>query len=700
MEILAPAGSVACVEAAAQNGADAVYMGYGAFHARQNAPGFTKEEFFAAISYCRVRGVKVYATLNTLVSDRELISAVGLTRELFTAGVDAVLIQDLGMLRMVRMVAPSLPVHASTQMGIHSLDGVRQAHALGCSRVVLARELSREQIAFICANSPIPVEVFVHGALCLCHSGQCYMSAAIGGHSGNRGLCAGPCRMPYSFEGRPSDTYPLSLKDLSLLPWLRELREMGVAAVKIEGRMRGPEYVAAVTRAVSEALALDIGSGHKAEHKAEHKPHHSPFTDGYYTGSPDLAMFGPRRPDSASVPVVASGKPRSSHAQPGGTEPQRVPVRFACLLTAGQPAMLAVEDDQGHTAAVQGQVPSRALESALPEAKVRTQLYKTGGTPYRCVEAQAQVDKGLNLPTAAINAMRREALEKLSQLRGAPYDVHEVSEFKPGLKYLLRREPPAFTVQITRTEQLTGGLLSLSPSLLYIPLWELVQNAELFKSLLDQGVPIAASLPWVCTDQEAGDVEDMLKAVWAMGVRDALIGNLGQCAMCSALGFTLRGDFGLNVYNSQALKTCKQMGLRSAALSVELGFAQIRDLSHCMDTELIAYGRLPLMLTDHCLIKYRTGRCACENKNVLHDRMGALFPVLPTYRCRNILYNAHKIFLADRQEDYRRIGLWAIRLLFTTENPRECLQAAERYLGRGPYEPNGYTRGLYYRGVQ
>jgi putative protease len=348
---------------------------------------------------------------------------------------------------------------------------------------------------------------------------------------------------------------------------------------------------------------------------------------------------------------------------------------------------------------VRGLTPNPAYDHTLPEAMVNTQLYKTGGTPYRCVEARTEVGEGLSLPLSAINAMRREALDKLTALRRQP-EKRTLGAFKPGLKYLTRKEPPLLTVQVTRAAQLTPELLALSPAAVYVPLWELVEQEDAVAPLLEAGVPLAAALPRVVGDHEARAVRDMLDKAAAMGVTGALVGNLGQLAMCRARGLALRGDFGLNAFNSQTLKTFKQMGLVSATLSFELNLAQIRDLSHCLDTELIVYGRLPLMLSENCLIKNRAGRCACENVNELTDRTGAVFPVLPTHGCHSVVYNARKLFLADRADDYRRLGLWAARLLFTTENPRECVQVAERYLGRGEYEPNGYTRGLYYRSVR
>ena len=290
LEVLSPAGSSDALIAAVQNGADAVYLGYGSFNARMNAKNFTEEQLRQSVSYCHVRGVKVYLTLNTLVRDRELKEAGQVLLEAQRAGVDAVLVQDLGVLQLVRQMAPDMPIHASTQMSIHSLEGVRKAAELGISRVVLARELSREQIAAICRESPIELEVFVHGALCMCHSGQCYMSAMIGRRSGNRGQCAQPCRMAYGFD-RSENRYPLSLKDNCLVEYLGELDRMGVACVKIEGRMKRAEYVAITTKIYKDAaLGRPVTAGQLQSLRKVFS--RQGFTDGYYTGSRGPAMFG------------------------------------------------------------------------------------------------------------------------------------------------------------------------------------------------------------------------------------------------------------------------------------------------------------------------------------------------------------------------------------------------------------------------
>ena len=285
MELLSPAGSRAALEAAVQSGADAVYMGFGAFNARRNAKNFTDEEFADAVAYCHLRGVRVFLTLNTLLTDRELPQAAEVLRKASQMGVDAVLVQDWGVLTLAQAVTPDLPIHASTQMSLFTSGGARWAERLGMERVVLARELSRDDIANVCRSCGAEIEVFVHGALCMCYSGQCTMSALIGQRSGNRGACAQPCRLPYGVNGPCKNQFPLSLKDANLSAYLQELGDMGVACLKLEGRMKRPEYVAVITSIYRRLIDEKRGPTAAESQALEQAFSRSGFTDGYYRPS-------------------------------------------------------------------------------------------------------------------------------------------------------------------------------------------------------------------------------------------------------------------------------------------------------------------------------------------------------------------------------------------------------------------------------
>ena len=693
LELLSPAGSMESVEAAVQNGADAVYFGYGAFNARRNAKNFTPEQAAQAVSYCHLRGVKVHLTLNTLLTDRELPLAAQLAAQASDMGVDALIVQDLGVVRMLKQAAPDLPLHASTQMSVHSLDGVKRCADLGFQRVVLSRELSRDQIEYICARSPVEIETFAHGALCMCYSGQCYFSAVIGERSGNRGLCAQPCRLKYGW-GNKADGYPLSLKDASMVEHLRELKKMGVVCLKLEGRMKRPEYVAVVTRIYANAIKENREPTRQELEELELAFSRQGFTDGYYMDRKGPQMFGVR--EEMPEPKELFARARATYEN---GENRKEPVQFFAKICAGQPAQAAVQDREGHLVTVEGPEPESAVNVPLTREKVAGQLSRTGGTPYASEKAVVRIDEGLSLPLSALNAMRRQALEELSRQRVA-LPERRTGPFRPGVRYESRRQPPVFTLSLRRAEQLSDQLLALSPALIYLPVEELSAHPELLERTRAAGVPVGAALPRICWDREWPQVKEALVDLKKRGVDQALCPTWDGVERALQLGLRARGDFGLNTFNSQALKQLRQMGLESATLSFELKLAQIRDLSKAIDTEFIAYGRLPLMITENCIVYNHSGQHTCAGVNQLVDRKGERFPVVKAFGCRNEILNAKKIFLADKAADWQRLGLWAARLQFTTENAAECVQVLSRYLGQGRYQPNDYTRGLYYRGVE
>ena len=693
MELLSPAGSMEAVAAAVQNGADAVYFGYGDFNARRGAKNFTREEAAAAVSYCRLRGCKVNLTLNTLLTDRELPGAAELAAHASGIGVDAVIVQDLGAARMLRQSVPDLPIHGSTQMTVHSLDGVKLCADLGMTRVVLGRELSRDQIAYICQHSPIEIEVFGHGALCMCWSGQCFFSSVIGGRSGNRGMCAQPCRLSYGWGAR-ADEYPLSLKDLSMAGHLRELQEMGVACLKLEGRMKRPEYVAVVTGIYAQALREGREPTAEEVEVLRQVFSRQGFTDGYYMDEKGPEMFGTRQEEREPKELYAQA--RASYE---GGENRKEPVRLYALIQPGQPAQVAAEDKAGRLARVEGPVPEAARNAPLSREKVEGQLQRTGGTPFGCEKATAKVAEGLSLPLSALNDLRRRALEELARQRQQPPQRRQ-EPFQPGVRYDNQKEPPVFTLSLRTAGQLSADLLRLKPALIYLPADEGAAHPEAVVRCQKAGVPVAAILPRICTDRELPQLERDLIALRELGVAEALAGTWGAVRRAQRLGFQVRGDYGLGVYNSQALKELKRLGLLSATASFEMKLPQIRDLSKAIPTEFIAYGRLPLMITENCIVYNHCGRHTCNNVNLLTDRKGERFPVVKAWGCRNEILNSKKLFLADKRKDWQKLGLWGARLMFTTENAIECAQVLERYLDQGKYQPNDFTRGLYYRDVE
>ena len=694
MELLAPAGSMEALRAAVCNGADAVYLGADTFNARINARNFSAADLQEAVVYCHVRGVKVHLTLNTLVLDREMPRAAELIRLAASCGVDAFIVQDLGVVSLCRQLAPDVPIHASTQMSIHSLEGVMEAAALGCSRVVLARELPAEEIAHICKRSPVEIEVFVHGALCMCYSGQCYLSSVIGRRSGNRGRCAQPCRLPYGYGRFESTRYPLSLKDNCLAGELDELRRMGVASIKIEGRMKRPEYVAIVTRAYR--TVLNGGKLMPSDlQELETAFSRQGFTDGYFRGQTGSDMFGRRQEGEDTADLFASA--RATYEQ---GEPQRIGVRFYAMIRRGEPAQLAVEDPDGNLCRTRGPVPEQAVYRSLTPQDLEQQLKKTGGTPYLCTAVRSSLDPDLMLPASAINAMRRDVIAELTAKRGraAPARLNAYDE---PPRYDGIAGEPQLTIAVRTAGQITSRMLSMKPTVLYVPLSELAEHPDLPQRVSVE-TQLAAILPRVIWSGELAPVARQLRTVYEMGVRQVLAGNLGQLHIARAAGFAVRGDFGLNIVNSRAMRYLREQGLDSQLLSFELTLPQIRDISKAVPAELLIYGRLPLMLMENCVMKNRTGICACQTGTVrLVDRVGEEFPIVKDPgTCRNVLLNGKKLYLLDKKDALRGMGLWALRLQFTTENPGEIDKVLMDYQGRAVFDAGSYTRGLYSRGVE
>lgn len=693
LELLAPAGSMDALKAAVQNGANAVYLGCGSFNARQSAKNFTPQTLVEAVKYCHVRGVQVHLTLNTLVTDRECDDVTAMIRHAAQNNVDAFIVQDLGVVQLCRQIAPHIPIHGSTQMTVHSLPGVLLCAAMGLQRVVLSRELNREEISYICKNSPIEIEVFGHGALCMCYSGQCYLSAVIGGRSGNRGRCAQPCRQSYGY-GRWENKYPLSLKDNCLVGYVKELEAMGVASLKLEGRMKRPEYVATVTAVYRKAIDEGIvtQSMMDALYAAFNR---QGFTDGYYTGKIDKRMFGIRQD------TLEDGEFLQAARQSYETgETQLVDLQFRAVVTVDG-SSLTVMDPEGRTCQSIGPMPQRALRVPLTGEMLAQRVAKTGGTPYRCVQVRTRVDPGLTISAAAINAMRRDVLNQLTALR-ARREEKPIRSPKPVPMIRGSRGLPGLTIQVTTREQLTPNLLNTETAMLYVPMHLLMADPNMTLRLVERG-RLAVALPRVVHDPEMAKLQQDLSTLRQWGVRDALVGNLGLIIPAREAGMRIHGDFGLNVFNSISMNVMKSLEIVSAVPSFEMTLPQIRDLSKAVSAELIAYGRLPLMLTENCLIRGRTGECTCQTETSvkLTDKTGADFPIIKDGdSCRSVLLNGKKLSWLDRQEDLNKLGLWALRLYFTTENSREVDRVLGDYLNPQPFDPGSCTRGLYLRGVE
>ena len=694
MELLSPAGSREAVTAAVQSGAGAVYLGFGDYNARRGAQNFTRESLAEAVAYGHVRGVKVYLTLNTLLSDGELPGAVEEARFASEVGADAVLVQDLGVLEAVRRAVPDLPLHASTQMSLMNLDGVKRAADLGCTRAVLARELSRDQIGYICAHSPIEIEVFGHGAQCMCYSGQCFFSSVIGTRSGNRGLCAQPCRLNYGWGDR-ADRPLLSLKDMSLAKHLRELEELGVACLKIEGRMKRPEYVAVVTSIYARALREGREPTSEELEQLRAAFSRQGFTDGYFRDDTGRHMFGTRQEEREPKELFAAA--RADY----GREHPLVALTGALTLREGEPMALTLSDGVRQVTA-RGEAPQRAKMRPTTPEEARERIQKTGGTPYAVTALEVEAGEGLMAPAAQLNALRREALEELTALRAQPPARRSLPFAPENGDQGSNAGAPVYTVALHDASQLTDALLARRPAVVYLPLEEALKVRDRFGDMAGQGVEPSVILPRVLWDREVPEVERALAELKRSGARSVLVGNLGGISLAERVGLPARGDFGLEVYNSQCAGAYREMGLQSAALSFEQRLSRVRDQKKPLPSELIVYGRLPLMITENCIYKARDGKCrrGCEARQGILDRKKARFPVLRAWGCRNEIFNGVPLWLADRRQELERCGLWALRLNFVLEKPEDCVRIFDAYRTGNGIASEEYTRGLYYREVE
>jgi len=524
------------------------------------------------------------------------------------------------------------------------------------------------------------------------------MSAAIGGRSGNRGLCAQPCRLQYTLDGAVGAH--LSLKDLCLVEHLDALEKCGVACLKLEGRMKRPEYVAIATQIYADAIRSKQTPGEAEMKRLTDAFSRDGFTDAYLRGKKGPEMLGVRaEEDKREHRMFAEA--RNLYTK---TELQRVPIRFYAMIEKRKPTKFAVSDDAGHVIRLEGAVPEAAIHKAITPEQIETQLSKTGGTPYLCKDVQVALEPGLSLPLSEINEMRRRLLDELTTQRGS-VPVRSEGIFRPEEPGPKREDPPQLNVSLYKASQLTDEFVDLRPSLIYLPIGEILEHSKTLRPYLErEHTKFCAILPRVIWDNERDALKEQLQGIQELGISECLVGNMGHIDQVRKAGIsTVRGDFGLNVFNGQTLRSLGELGFDSATVSFELNMAQIRDMDKAIDLELMAYGRLPVMLTENCSIKNAKGCQTCETKELpqsLSDRLGIAFPVRKEPGCRNVVLNSKKLFLADRDQDYMHIGLWGVRLGFTTENARECREVLERYLGLGGYEPGGYTRGLYYRGVE
>lgn len=676
-EILAPAGGQEQLTAAVRTGADAVYLGVGNFNARRNAENFAGG-LEQAVRYCHGRGVRCHVTLNTLVTDHELSNLRKELLHIAACAPDAIIIQDLAVAKLARDLVPDLPRHASTQMTIHNVDGAKLAKDLGFSRVVLARELELREIEAISSAVDLEIESFIHGALCMSMSGSCYLSSILGGRSGNRGLCAQPCRLNFHDETR---SCALSLKDMSFIRHIRDLHNAGVCSFKIEGRMKRPEYVAAVVTACRAALAgetPDIDSLRAVFSR-------SGFTAGYLTGQRTVDMFGYRRKEDVTASQAVLGQLAGLYRN----EFRKIPVNMKFIMSTNQAVSLTVTDGINN-ATVAGPIPEAARSRATDETLVRKALEKTGGTPFLPGVLQLELDEGLAIPMQALNQLRRTALEMLLAQREVlrPWPIQTATSC-PASNIRTPSETYALRARFANRKQIFLGAETVFEKII-LPLGVVEQDPDLIERL---GERLVVELPRVCFPIDTPKLQQRLQSLQTMGVHAVYGANPGLLHLAATIGLVCHGGPECNVLNTMALEEYALLGYQDMTLSFELAMKAIDKLGGNIPRGLVGYGYLPLMTMRVCPNSGPRGcKNGCPGHAKLTDRLGKQFLLACDERSYTILYNSTPLYIADK--DIRNVDF--VILYFTTEETEQCIAVTQAFQQRIT-PPFPRTGGLYYR---
>lgn len=685
IEILAPVGSEEMLRAAVFSGADAVYLGFSGFNARTGAGNFDADSLQEAVRFCHARGVAVHVALNTTVYGTELLALEQAIRAVAASGADAVICQDLAVATLIGKIAPQLPRHGSTQMSVHTLQGALELKELGFTRVVLARELSLPEVEHITKHCGIETEYFIHGALCMSVSGQCYMSAFLGGRSGNRGSCAGPCRLPFEAnalpEGKPGRLHHLSLKDNSAIDKLDKLQALGVASAKIEGRLRTPEYVAA---AVSACLAGREGRAYDRD-LLKNAFSRSGFTSGYLDGKIDGTMFGVRSEADTELTKKTLPMLRELYRR----ERSRVPVQMKLEIEEGG-EKLTVTDADGNKAFAYGDAEPQPARTDPTESLNRS-LAKTGGTPFAAEKITVEMDGGpWFIPGSAVNELRREALDALLKKREVLRPWPTTEEHVAALPQ--RTLPPRRTLRarFERWEQVPERALDgVEYLILPIAQADRVPREWRAKTILE--------LPRVMFGALEQDTARRIAATQDAGFAGYEVSNIAHLRLCRGLPMT--GGFGLNITNNVAAQFYAEQGLSSLLILPEVKDSDIASIAPTRNgkpvpTGVMIYGHMPLMLTRACPLQNIHDCAHCDKTGVLTDRKAKKFPVRCGLGVRTI-YNPVPIYMGDKP------GALAVDYgvaYFTLESREEAAQILDSIRTHAPFEGE-FTRGLYFKGT-
>jgi len=679
-EVLAPAGNMDNLIAAVYSGANAVYLGVQSFNARASAANFSFEELKKAVGFCHARNVKVNVTLNTILYDRELEEFKETVKQVAACGVDAIIAQDLAAAKIIKSVAPDIDLHSSTQMAVQNLAGALQLKEMGYSRVILARELTLKQVEYITKNCGIETEIFVHGALCMSLSGQCYASAFLGGRSGNRGRCAGTCRLPMSARGNIEDNH-LSLKDLCAMELLPEIERIGVKCVKIEGRLRTPEYVAAAVDNARKALA--------------HQPFdkqlladtfsRSGFTNGFLEGKLDKNAFGVRTKEDSRKTKDTLPKLRALYRREG----QYVPVKFTFEMGENESVLTVSDGKNMFSQTIQAQLQDTDKDFSQ---RLKGSLEKLGGTPFYLENADMKLIEGKYLPLSAVNSARRDVVAQLLAKREevTPWPVYDCEITRPVPADRVNR----LVVRFENIDQIPMDLCCHF-RLITLPL----EYCDDIPDRIKDKVVLELSRDLMGTEDK---IRKQVEKAKAMGFGRFCVQNIGHIPLVKdgelhtlSKGCEIYSSFTLNISNSLAAQEYKALGVDTITVSPEITLEQSGRITEDVKTMVIGYGHIPVMLVKACPM-HNVKTCGeCNGRGYLTDRKGMKLPLICHGKIAGYreIFNPVPLYLGDKQKD---INADYVSLNFTVESRSQAAKVIEKYISGQPLGAD-FTRGLYYK---
>lgn len=671
-EILAPVGGKEQLFAAVRSGANAIYLGTKNFNARRNASNFSAEELKNVVSYCHARNVKVYVTMNTIITDNEIEEAINNISDIAKSGADAVIVQDLAVAYLIKKICPSLKLHASTQMTVTNIHGVNLLESMGFSRVVLARELSFKEIQSIVRQSNIEIEVFVHGSMCMSVSGCCYLSSALGDRSGNRGLCAQPCRLNFKCKGKP---FALSLKDMSYIKHIKKLQNIGVHSLKIEGRMKRPEYVAMAVDSCKKALC---GIEYDCE-LLKNVFSRSGFTDGYFTGKRNYEMFGVRSKDdvNASISTLKNISKLYEHEQ------KNIEINGTFTARKNSPSSFCVSDNFNNVVTVYGAVPEQAKNSGINKERVKSQLQKVGDAPFVFKNIDVNIDDNLFLPVSEINNLRRSAIDKMLQSKGQSVS-HIINDFKYDIeKY--KSSVPTLRLRFRTFEQSFNSDLA---EYIILPLSEIIKHPQCFDIYAEK---LVCELPSLCFEENSKLLYSQLNKLWSIGVKKVSCENICMIKILKDFNFSVIGGHGLNIQNTIALNEYSNLGLKDLTISFELYSKKISNLGNGVKRGVIGYGYLPLMKFRCCPASGQDCK-NCSGAPIITDRIDKTFNVICSEHMYSCMLNSVPLYVGDK--NIENVDFYT--LYFTNEDKSQAENILNLFVNKKPINSDK-TTGMYFR---